>query len=70
MRVERRYGDDMADEHESRPAFLRPVTSGLPNPDSAPALAPAEERKVDERLREIVEAREAAAVNGRDYLIH
>ncbi len=51
-------------------SYLHKVNRGLPDPDEAPTLDPDEERQVAERLREIVESRAEAAVNGRDYLIH
>ncbi len=60
----------MADEQEAQMSYLQKVNRGLPDPDDAPTLDPDEERQVAERLREIVESRAEAAVNGRDYLIH
>lgn len=58
------------DERDARPPYVHTVSSGLPDSDDAPTLDAQEERRVGERLREIVEARAEAAVNARDYLIH
>jgi len=60
----------MAEERDARPSYRHTVYSGLTHDDEAPALAPDEAREVEERLREISEARAEAAVHGRDYLIH
>lgn len=60
----------MATERDGRASYRQAVYSGLPQEDEAPPLAPEEEREVEQRLREISEARAEAAVHSRDYLIH
>lgn len=60
----------MATEREDRPSYRQAVFSGLPWEDETPRLEPEEERELEQRLREIAEARAEAAVHSRDYLIH